>query len=43
MHRSTTGEVETTHDINPSVRVPGPASDRIVDDRGPYEHEDHAR
>jgi len=36
-----TGEVKTAHDERPSVRVPGPACDRTVDNSQPAEKEDH--
>lgn len=39
---SSTSEVETTHLEGPAVGVPGPAGNRIVDDGGPDEDEDHA-
>lgn len=43
VHRRSTGEIETTHHVNPSVRIPRPAGNRIVDDRRPNEHKDDAR
>lgn len=42
MHGSTTGEVQATHLDGPSIGVPGPAGDGIIDDGGPDEHEDDA-
>ena len=36
-------KVETTHTVGPSVRVPVPACDGVVNNRRPDEHEDHAR
>lgn len=35
------GEIETTEDERPTVRVPGPACDGAVDDGEPDEEEDH--
>ena len=40
MHRCATCKVQTTHSKGPSLRVPGPAGDRVVDDGGPDEDED---
>lgn len=40
--RSTTSEVEATQLEDPTGRIPGPASDGIVDDGSPDEHEDDA-
>lgn len=39
----TTGEVETAELERPSVGVPGPVGNRVVDDRRPDEHEDDGR
>ena len=41
MDRAATSKVETTHQCGPTVGVPGPAGDGVVDNGFPYEHEDH--
>lgn len=43
MDRSSAGKVDTSHGGGPARGVPGPASDRVVDDGGPDEHVDDAR
>lgn len=43
MHGSTTSKVETTQLEDPTGRIPGPASNGVVDNGGPDEHEDDAR
>lgn len=42
MHGGASGKVEAAHPVGPSARVPGPAGDGVVDNRGPDEHEDDA-
>ena len=39
---SSTGKVKTAKLIHPAGRVPGPASNRVVDQGSPYHHEHHA-
>ena len=41
VHGSSSSEIETTHDVGPSLGVPGPARNRIVDESGPEEDEDN--
>jgi len=41
--RSTTGEIETSENKHPTVWVPCPAGDGIIDNGCPYEDEDAAR
>lgn len=43
MDGSTTGEIETSENKHPTVCVPCPAGDGIVDEGGPDEDEDTAR
>ena len=38
MDRSAAGEIEAVVRINPSLWVPGPAGDRVIDNCGPDEH-----
>lgn len=42
MHRGTASEVKSTHLVRPSIGVPGPAGDGVIDDSGPHEDEDDA-
>lgn len=35
------GKVELADDEGPAVRVPGPTGDRLVNDGGPDDYEDH--
>ena len=42
MHRGATSEVETSELEDPARGIPGPAGDRIIDNRGPDEDEDYA-
>lgn len=42
MDRGTTGKIEASHLVGPSRWVPSPTRNRVVDDRGPDEHEHHA-
>jgi len=37
-----TGVIHNTVLVRPAVDVPGPAGQRAVDDRGPYESKDHS-
>src|ERR1700737_203591 len=43
MDRSAPCEIETTHLVYPAVRIPSPASDRVIDEGSPDENENHAR
>jgi hypothetical protein len=43
MDRGTSGKIQTTLLEDPATGVPGPASDRIVDDSRPEENEDEDR
>jgi hypothetical protein len=40
MDRITSSEIQAAKNVEPAGRVPGPASDGVVDDSGPDEHED---
>src|SRR5207247_2285373 len=42
MHRSTTGEIQAAHIVNPTGWVPCPAGNGIIDNGGPNEHKDNA-
>ena len=42
MHRCAASKVESTHRCYPPVRIPRPASDRVVDECSPDKHEDNA-
>lgn len=42
VHRRAAREVQHAHALRPAARVPRPARDRVVHDRGPDEHEDDA-
>lgn len=41
VHGSSSGKVETTHDEGPTVGIPGPVGNRVVDDGRPDEDEHH--
>jgi hypothetical protein len=43
VNRCTPGEIESSHLIDPSCRVPRPAGNRVINHRGPDEHKDYAR
>jgi hypothetical protein len=43
MHWGSASKVKSSHLEDPSRRIPGPASNRVVDDGCPDEHEDNAR
>jgi hypothetical protein len=43
VHWGSTGEVKTTHLVDPSLRVPCPARNWIIDEGGPDKHEDNGR
>ena len=43
MDRSSSCKVKPTHLVRPAGWIPCPASDGIVDDGRPDEHEDHTR
>jgi hypothetical protein len=43
MHWGSASKVKSSHIEDPSRRIPGPASNRVVDDGCPDEHEDNAR
>lgn len=43
VNRCATREVEAAHFVDPPSRVPGPASDGVVNESSPNEHKDHAR
>jgi len=43
VHGGSAGEVEAAHFVDPASGVPGPAGDRVVDDRCPDEHENDTR
>ena len=42
VNRGPACKVQSSHSIHPASRVPGPASDSVVDDGRPDEHEDDA-
>jgi len=41
--RGTSSEIKTSHKVRPTVSVPGPASNGIIDDGGPDEDKDNHR
>lgn len=43
MHRRAACEVQTAELEDPAGGIPCPASDRVIDDRGPDKGENHAR
>ena len=42
MNRSTSCKIKATNDAAPTIGVPRPAGNRVVDDGGPDEHKDEA-
>jgi hypothetical protein len=43
VHGGSTSKVETSEFVRPSVRVPGPVGNRVVDERRPNEDKDNRR
>lgn len=43
MNGCSTSKVEASHDERPAIGVPCPASNCVVDNRGPDKNEDHER
>jgi hypothetical protein len=42
MHRGAACKIETPHLVDPTIRIPSPACDRVVNEGCPYKYKNHA-